>query len=124
MTTKLYNPEKQKYIRRKLRKTMPKGEILLWKRLQRKNAGYRFRRQYSIGKYVVDFYCPKLKLVIEIDGLTHDFLDQTKLDHQRQKYLESIGMRAKRFYSSDVFEDLDNVVQQIIYLCEKLNKKK
>ncbi|PIT89686.1 DNA methyltransferase, partial [Candidatus Kuenenbacteria bacterium CG10_big_fil_rev_8_21_14_0_10_36_11] len=62
---KIFNRKENKFLRKKLRQEMPKGEILLWQRLNNKKMGYKFRRQYSIGSYVVDFYCPQFKLVIE-----------------------------------------------------------
>lgn len=61
-------------LSRNLRNNSTLAEAVLWKYLQNKQAfGYRFRRQKVIGKYIVDFYCPKLKLVIEIDGSSHDY---------------------------------------------------
>ena len=120
---KIFNNKNQKHIRKNLRKTMPKGEILVWQRLKNSKLGYKFRRQHGIDNYVVDFYCPKLKLAIEIDGKTHDFLDSISYDKERQKELENLGVKIRRFYSEDIFEDLNYVVEQIKCLCEKLNKK-
>ena len=56
----------QKNIRKTLRKLMPKSEVVLWQKLRSDYFGYKFRRQYSVGNYVADFYCPELKLVVEI----------------------------------------------------------
>ncbi len=68
-----YNP-KLKEISRKLRKTGNLSEVLLWQHIKgRKIKGYRFARQKPIGNYIVDFYCSKLRLIIEIDGVTHDY---------------------------------------------------
>ena len=119
---KIYNKKYQKNIRQNLRRNMPKGEILVWQRLKNSKTGYKFRRQQGIDSYVVDFYCPKLKLAIEIDGKTHDFLDQIFYDKERQEYLESLGIKIKRFYSEDVFEDLDYVIDSIKNICDDLKR--
>jgi len=67
----VYNHKEYKAVRRKLRKQEVSSEKILWSKLRNKQQKFRFRRQYGIGKYIVDFYCPKLKLAIEIDGATH-----------------------------------------------------
>lgn len=70
--TKIYNRTAERAKRRKLRKVMPRAEVLLWDRLRnRKLLGCRFRRQYSVGPFIVDSYCPGLKLAIELDGESH-----------------------------------------------------
>ena len=117
----LFNNKNQKNIRKSLRKNTPKGEKLLWYSIRNKKLSYKFRRQYSVGKYVIDFYCPKLKLAIEIDGWTHDFIDSTDYDKQRQRYLESLGIKVKRFLSQDIFDDLDSVTREIWILCRELD---
>ena len=78
---------------------MPPSELLLWPRLKNKQLnGFRFRRQYGIDKYVVDFYCPELRLAIEIDGGYHFSSDMKEYDPVRQATIES---------------DLDGVVKKI-----------
>lgn len=70
--TKLYNQKRVKSKRKKLRSNMPLAEKLLWYNLRKKQVNnYKFRRQYSIGKYIVDFYCREAKLALEIDGDSH-----------------------------------------------------
>ena len=122
MNNKIFNQKDKKSIRKILRKEMPKGEILLWQKLKNNQLGYKFRRQQGIGRCVVDFYCPKLKLALEIDGRTHDYHDQIIYDKERQKYIESIGIIVKRFYSEEIFNNLDSVAEQIYLICEELNK--
>lgn len=119
---KIFNYKYQRPIRKRLRKQMPKGEILLWQRLKNSKTEYKFRRQQGIGKYVVDFYCPKLKLAIEIDGRTHDLPQQIKYDKIRQKDIEALGIKVKRFYSDDIFNDLDYVVDSIKNVCDDLSR--
>ena len=121
MATKLYNLGDQKNIRKKLRQEMPKSEVVLWQKLRANQFKYKFRRQYGISKYIIDFYCPVLKLAIEIDGGTHEYRKQVKYDEQRQKYLEELGIKVIRLNSKEVLENLDNVINQIYYQFEKLN---
>lgn len=95
-----------KDIARKLRKESTLSEILLWQRLKNKQIkGYIFLRQKPILTYIVDFYCPTLKLAIEIDGASHE-LKEIK-DERRQKELEKVGVRFIRFTGSDVKKDPD-----------------
>ena len=107
-----YNPDlKQKA--RDLRKSGTKAEALLWKKLQgRQLAGYKFLRQRPIDEYIVDFYCPELMLVVEIDGITHE--NRQKYDRARQKRLESFGLQVIRYHDSDVKENLEGVVSSLL----------
>jgi very-short-patch-repair endonuclease len=106
-----YNP-RLKQVARILRKNMTLGEILLWKELKgKKLLGYDFHRQKPIGEYVVDFYCPALKLVIEIDGDSHDGKEEA--DRLRQNRLESMGLTVLRFWDADVKSNVDGVVEQL-----------
>lgn len=106
-----YNP-KLKLIARKLRKNSTKSEIYLWNQLKTKKImGYSFKRQKPIGEYIVDFYSPDLKLVIEIDGLTHDY--KLESDKERQKYLESLSLKVIRFKDSDVKHNLEGVISSL-----------
>ena len=86
MNERIFNKPEIKNYRRKLRNDMTRAEIILWKYLRNRGMlGFRFRRQFSIESFIVDFYCPELKLVIEIDGETHITNDQIINDEQRQK---------------------------------------
>jgi very-short-patch-repair endonuclease len=90
-----YDP-KLKQLARELRNQSTLGEILLWRHLkQRQRRGFDFHRQKPIGRFIVDFYAPKLRLAVEIDGGTH-FLKADR-DATRQKILESMGVRFLRF---------------------------
>ncbi|MFA4872286.1 MAG: DUF559 domain-containing protein, partial [Patescibacteria group bacterium] len=74
MTTKLYNQKALESIRKNLRNNQTSSEKILWNKLRKNRInGHRFRRQYSFGRYVVDFYCRELRLVIEVDGANHFF---------------------------------------------------
>lgn len=107
----LYNPE-LKQRARELRKQGVLSEVLLWNQLKyRKMRGYQFMRQKPIGNYIVDFYCSKLKLVIEIDGEGHE--GRFSYDMQRQQFLESMGLTVIRFNDADVKVDMNNVLMAI-----------
>ncbi|NQU99708.1 MAG: endonuclease domain-containing protein, partial [Parcubacteria group bacterium] len=73
--------------------------------------GYKFRRQHSIGKYIVDFYCPKKRLIIELDGSQH--IDNKQHDKERDNYLSNFNYSVLRFYNSDINNNIEGVVLKI-----------
>jgi very-short-patch-repair endonuclease len=88
------------------------SEVLLWDKLKgRKMKGHQFMRQKPIGNYIVDFYCNKPKLVIEIDGESHT--GRFSHDMKRQQFLESLGLTVLRFNDSDVKSNMDNILMAI-----------
>jgi very-short-patch-repair endonuclease len=102
---------------RQLRQEMTIPERLLWGKLRsHRLAGLQFRRQHPIGPYVVDFYCPTAKLVIEIDGRSH--CGQEIPDRQRQEFLEQHGLRVIRFSNDRVINHLTDVVRAIAEVCQ------
>jgi len=116
-----YNP-KLKALSRELRKKGTLSEVLLWNTLKgKKIKGYQFIRQKPIGDYIVDFFCSKLKLVIEIDGISHN--DKSESDQIRQQKLESLGLSILRFYEWDVKKDIHAVVQVIENWIEEFERK-
>lgn len=101
--------------RRYLRNNMTRAEVILWQALRRKNIfGYRFLRQYSVDHYILDFYCSKLKLAIEVDGDSHLKDGAKEYDETRQKHIETIGIQFLRFTNHEVFQNPDGVCQSII----------
>ncbi len=101
---------------RSLRQTETPPEDLLWLALRNGQVGgLKFRRQHPIGSYVVDFYCHSAKLVVEVDGMSHD--DKAASDTARTKLLESQGLRILRMTNEDVMRDLDAVTREIARLC-------
>lgn len=95
---KIFNIKPYQERRRQLRKNMTEAEVILWSKLRSRQVNnYRFRRQVGIGKYIVDFYCPELRLAIEIDGDLH-FLEQKTIyyDKKRQREIESLGVKFLR----------------------------
>lgn len=119
--TKLYNWAEMKSVRRVLRKSLPKGEVLLWQKLKNKQLGVKFRRQYSNGRYVIDFFCTELCFGIEVDGLSHE--ENIDCDRKRQHWLESRGITIIRFTSEEIFRDLDQVVENIYSHCSVIEGK-
>jgi very-short-patch-repair endonuclease len=104
--------DRLKPIARKKRKQPTEAENLLRQHLHNyKVLGYKFRRQHSIGQYIVDFYCAKARLVIEIDGPIHQY--QKEEDAIRQEYLESLGLQVIRFSNDTILNNIDEVVKQI-----------
>jgi len=119
---KIFNRKETKEKRRELRKNLTEAEKALWKNLRGKRLeGLKFFRQYGIGAYIVDFYCPQRKLVIEVDGGQH-FLEEGKNhDGQREKYMSSLGIRTLRFKNTDILNNLDGVWERIVEVTKELS---
>jgi very-short-patch-repair endonuclease len=104
---------------RELRQPLTPAEERLWQTLRsRQIEGYKFRRQHPLGRFIVDFYCARVKLVIEVDGDIHK--KQVEYDLERTKWLESNGYSVIRFENKAVFEDLATVIDKIVWICHKL----
>jgi very-short-patch-repair endonuclease len=111
---KVNNNPSLKPLRRQLRTTLTPAEARLWKQLQnRQLAGRKFRRQHSVGRYVLDFYCPQERLAVELDGAAHDHEAAVERDEARTGYLESLGITVLRFENRDVIDNLDGVLRMI-----------
>ena len=100
----------------KMRKEPTVEENKMWHILL-KRMKPRFLRQYVVGNYIVDFYCPKLKLIIEIDGEQHYLPENEKYEKNRTRFLESEGYKILRFYNSDINKKLKNTETTIYYSC-------
>ena len=95
---------------RTLRHSPTHAETVFWRVLRdRKRAGAKFRRQHPVGRFILDFYCPELKLVVELDGRQHD--DQTVRDAERTAFLAGEGYHVLRFRNNEVLEDLEMVLR-------------
>jgi very-short-patch-repair endonuclease len=93
---------------------MTDAEILLWSRIRRKSiAGYQFYRQKIIGGHIVDFYCHKARLVIEVDGSQHYGFEGKQKDMMRDVYMAQLGLTVLRFFDREIFENLDGVIETI-----------
>jgi very-short-patch-repair endonuclease len=108
-----YNNQNQKDFRKKLRSSLGSPEIILWQQLKGSKLGHKFRRQYGVGPYSLDFYCPEFRLVIELDGATHDSPEAQEKDIHRTEFLNKQNVRVVRFQNKDVLSNLDGVVHDI-----------
>ena len=107
------NESEQKILRKELRSHATPAEAVLWKMLKGRNAdGMKFRRQQGIGPYVLDFYCPELRLCVELDGSSHDY--KYEYDEQRTEFLQKQGIRVLRFRNDQVWQGIDSVVDEIV----------
>ncbi len=98
-------------LKRGLRLQMTATELRLWSRLRAKQfEGLKFRRQHGVGPYIVDFYCPERRIVIEVDGDTHAEADQVVRDKERGLYLASLGLEVVRYTNGDVVDNLEGVL--------------
>lgn len=114
MKNKVHNYKYLEKRRKELRKYLTPAEAFLWKNLQRKQLnGRKFRRQHSITIFIVDFYCPNEKLIIELEGSIHLDFAQQSYDHERTQKLEALGFKIIRFENKQVFESLEEVLNEI-----------
>lgn len=116
----VYNHPHIKQRRKSLRNNLTKEEIILWNYLKDSKIIYKFRRQASIGYYIADFYCPKYRYVIELDGEHH--LANKQYDAERDNYLGSNGCTVRRFWNGQIHENLDEILQIIRNDLENLTK--
>jgi len=111
---KIHNRKSMKDIRRQLRHSLTPAESALWRGLKgSKLCGKKFRRQHSIGNYVVDFYCPECRLAIELDGKKHFNSIASEYDLRRNEFLSRYNIRVLRFENRAVFEHPDGVLEMI-----------
>ena len=108
-----YNP-KLKHPARTLRRNMTDAERLLWSRVRAQQIGQvQFYRQKPLGKYIVDFYVPKARLVVEVDGSQHRTPEHLESDRKRDEALAGMGLMVLRFNSREVMLETDAVVEKI-----------
>ena len=114
MNKYLYNDPGTKLDRRRLRKNATDAEQKLWSILRsRRMAGLKFFRQYSVGSYVLDFYCPEQRLAIEVDGGQHADVYGQQHDAHRHSYLRELNIRVIRFWNNDVLQNIEGVGKKI-----------
>src|SRR5262245_26600026 len=100
--------------RRELRRNLTPAEATLWRYLKNSQLdGKEFRRQHSIGPYIVDFYCPECRVIVELDGAFHTSLLAAERDSRRSEFLRKFGAEIVRFESEDVFKNREGVVEAI-----------
>jgi len=120
------NTKKSKNISfcRNLRQHQTEAEIILWGAIRNRRLGnFKFRRQYPYPPYILDFYCDKLRLALELDGYVHAYPDQDKKDKDRQDFIESKGITVIRYPNTYIKEELDEVLEDILTKCKELQDK-
>jgi very-short-patch-repair endonuclease len=111
----LYNRPVLKSRRKELRNNSTPAEKLLWSLLQHNNlGGYKFRRQHSVGSYILDFYCPSERLAVELDGDSHFTDEAIEYDCERTAYLNALNITVIRFLNTDVHNNLNVVGESIL----------
>jgi len=109
-----FNTKSLKERRRELRRNQTNTEKILWELLRgRRLDGFKFYRQYSIGPYVVDFYCPQLRLAIEIDGSQHTEREIVIYDKERSNYFNSVNIQILRFWNEEIEKNVEVVLEKI-----------
>jgi len=104
--------EKLKPIARQMRREPTAAEERLWQKLRHKQVlGFKFRRQHTIDRFIMDFYCGEARLVVEVDGGVHQYTQDE--DAIRQEFLESLGLRVVRFRNEDILNSIDGVLEEI-----------
>jgi very-short-patch-repair endonuclease len=118
----LYNNKTLKERRQELRNNQTEAEKLLWKFISKNQiCGFRFLRQYGVGPYILDFYCPKIRLGIELDGEIHK--EKILYDKDREKYLESLDIKIIRFQNDDVLKNTKETLNELRSKINKINTK-
>ena len=114
-----------KHVARRLRRNMTDSEKMLWSRLRGKQfLDVQFYRQKPIGDYIVDFYAPRAKIVVEVDGAQHLEATETAKDKRRDEFLGRSGLKVLRFNSREVLEQTEAVVNTILRIVnESMNKE-
>ena len=108
-------------LAKELRKTQTEAEKILWSKLNKNQIlGLQFRRQHPIDKFIADFFCPKIKLIIEIDGSIHDIPEHHNHDLGRTDILNDFGITVVRFSNEQIINKIDYTVNQIEKISEKL----
>ena len=115
---------RKKYaLARQFRKELTDAEARIWLRLKGRSDGVHFRKQHPIGPYIVDFYCAKAKLVVEIDGEIHDRDNNAQRDERRTLYLEGLGLEVYRVAGDEAMSDPDETALGILQLALAKTRK-
>jgi len=111
----LRNNPQLKQRRRELRSNQTDAEKVFWSQVRNRQLnGMRFLRQYSFGPYILDFYCPLIKLAVELDGGQHNKRDNREYDSFRSEYLKAHGIEVIRFWDNEVLLDIQGILNKLI----------
>ncbi len=117
--SQIHNNKIFKERRVELRKNATEAEEKLWNYLRNSKLGYKFRRQHSIGGYILDFYCSSKKLIIELDGEIHNSVEAREYDQVRDKFFTDLGYTTLRFPNKKVTEHITNTLKEICIIINK-----
>jgi very-short-patch-repair endonuclease len=117
------NVKSRKIFRKRLRNCATWAEKRLWQEIKHSELGYKFRRQHGVNNFVLDFYCPKLKLAIELDGEVHNFYGRKQRDYERDKKINRLGVYVIRIKNDEVYNDIEKVLKKIKDLCDTMSGK-
>ena len=111
---KIHNLKSTRDKRKLLRQSSTEAEKRLWDRLRNKRLrNLKFSRQYGIGQYIADFYCSKVKLVIEVDGEQHSSQEGMAYDEERERFFTALGIKTLRFSNRNVLANIESVINKI-----------
>lgn len=120
----LYNNKALKERRKELRNHQTPAEKFLWGYISKnKIKRLRFLRQYGVGPYVIDFYCPKIRLGIELDGNVHKEEENKLYDRDREKFLENLDIETIRFWNNDVLNNTEKVLDKLLNKIEQMGNR-
>ena len=118
------NPNLRRFARG-MRKEPTRAEQALWKLLRNlRLAGFKFRRQHPFGRYILDGYCPRAKLVVEADGDTHATPEGRESDRERDEYLAAHGILVLRFWNVELAEEEEAILERIATVCGERTGRK
>lgn len=103
---------------RQLRSEMSVPERILWRHLRGRPRGLKFRRQHPAGAYIIDFYCARLRLAIEVDGWAHDSAETIKRDQAKSAFLRSQGIATTRIPAAAVMDDIEATITRLLDICD------
>jgi len=122
---KIYYDSRLKQLARNLRNNSTLSEVLFWNEVKGKRInGFQFLRQMPIGNFIIDFYCPKLRLAIEIDGDSHGFDEAIQRDKHKEKYLSKLGIHLIRYDDNELKSNIQGTIDHLIDWIENPNHRK
>jgi very-short-patch-repair endonuclease len=120
MTKRVFNRSEVKSLRRKLRQTQTDAEAIVWSKVRKNQLGVKFRRQYSVERFVVDFYAAEVRLAIELDGAVHFTPEAEARDRAREAVIAQYGITFLRFMNTEVETNLAGVLESVRLKVEAL----
>ena len=121
--TTRHNVKEQTDLRKSLRNNATIPEAILWRRLKGKQVnGLKFRRQFGVGPYVLDFYCPEIRLSIELDGEVHNNYSVEEHDNIRTRFLNENNIREFRYKNDVVYHNIESIVEEIIQYQQRMRE--